>query len=49
MRDKEDTEEGLKVRSLAPSQSKKINNSIEALNKRKNSHDQDKSLHHHAK
>ena len=44
MSDEEDTEEELKVKSLAPSQSKEINNLIEALDQRKNAHDRDKSL-----
>ena len=44
MSDEEDTEEGLKVKSLAPSRSKEINNLIEALYQRKNAHDREKSL-----
>ena len=44
MSDKEDTEGELKVKSLAPSWSKEINNLIEALNQRKNAYDQDKGL-----
>ena len=41
MSDKEDTEGELNVKSLAPSWSKEINNLIEALDQRKNAHDQD--------
>lgn len=44
MSEKEGTEGGLKVKSLAPSWSKEINNLIEALDQRKNAHDQDKGL-----
>ena len=37
--DEEDTEEGLKVKSLALSRSKEINNLIEALDQSKKAHD----------
>lgn len=39
MSEKEGTEGGLKVKSLAPSWIKEINNLIEALDQRKNAHD----------
>ena len=42
--DEEDTEEGLKVKSLALSRSKEINNLIEALDQSKKAHDWDKGL-----
>ena len=44
MSDEEDTEEGLKVKSLASSRSEEINNLIEALDQRKNARDRDKGL-----
>ena len=44
MSDEEDTEEGLKVKFLALSRRKEINNLIEALDQRKNALDQDKGL-----
>ena len=44
MSDEEDTEEGLKVKSLASSRSEEINNLIEAHNQRKNARDRDKGL-----
>ena len=44
MSDEEDTEEGLKVKSLVSSRSEEINNLIEALDQRKNARDRDKGL-----
>ena len=44
MSDEEDTEEGLKIKSLASSRSKQINDLSEALDQRKNAHDHDKGL-----
>ena len=44
MSNEEDTQERLKVKSLAPSPSKEVNNLVEALDQRKNGHDRDNGL-----